>query len=253
MVSTALVFIITPGLGFFSAGMVGKQNALSTLMSAMLSVSIVSIQWFIWGYSLSLSTSDSHFIGDLRWAGLVDVVTGSPHPVASSIPHVVFMMFQCMFACIAPAMAFGGAVERIRLVPYCVFIFVWSTLVYDVVAYWTSAPQGWFKFIGGLDYAGGTPIHIASGFAGVTFSYFVGPRKNASRPHNITYVIFGTCLTWFGWLGFNGGSALGANARAGNAMLVTNLTAAWSGIVWTLAEYSDTHKISSVGFCNGVF
>ena len=203
-----------PGLGYFYSGLARHKNALSLLFLSVLSMAVVSIQWYVWGYSLAFSATGGSFVGNLQNAFLMQIFidgeqtySGLPH-----IPEAVFMVYQGMFAAITPAVAFGSAAERIRVLPCAVFLFLWSTLVYDFVAYWTWAPAGWLRVLGSYDFAGGTPVHISSGAAGLAFALVTGKRidygKEPYRPHNLSSVFLGTALLWFG---FNGGSALGAN------------------------------------------
>jgi len=228
------------------------------ILVVVLCMAVVSIQWWIWGYSLAFSpgvkTDDSgwRFIGDLDHAFFIDV-WDQPIPM-TTVPMLLFAIFQCMFAAITPALALGSAAERGRIVPMIVFTFIWSTLVYDVIACWTWNAAGWSNLMGGLDFAGGTPVHISSGAASLAYCIIVGKRTgNAAefKPHNIANVVLGTGLLWFGWFGFNGGSALAANMRAVMAIVVTNLAAAAGGLTWALIDYIRERKLSALGFCSG--
>ncbi|KAF9456963.1 ammonium transporter [Collybia nuda] len=256
LASTALVWIMIPGLGFFYSGLLRRKNALSMIFTSMMAIGVVSFQWFFWGYSLAFSDTASKFIGDLQYFGLKGVLA-QPSQGSTRIPALVFCVYQLMFAAITPAIAIGAIAERGRLGPLLVFIFAWSTLVYDPIACWTWNPQGWSFIMGGLDFAGGTPVHISSGTAALAISIYLGKRRGygtarlAYKPHNTTYVVLGTVLLWFGWFGFNGGSALSANLRAAQACIVTNLAASVGGLTWMFWDYRLERKWSAVGFCSG--
>jgi len=256
LVSMALVFIMIPGVGFFYSGLLRRKNALSMIFMSMLSVAMVSFQWFFWGFSLAFSDTASPFIGNLKYFALKGVLA-QPSVGSSRIPSLVFCIYQCMFAAITPCIALGAIAERGRLGPILVFLFVWSTLVYDPIACWTWNPNGWSFKRGIMDFAGGTPVHISSGTAALAISIYLGKRKGygterlAYKPQNTTYVILGTVFLWFGWFGFNGGSALSANLRAVQASIVTNLAASFSGLTWMLWDYRLERKWSAVGFCSG--
>jgi Amt family ammonium transporter len=254
--STALVWIMIPGVGFFYSGLLRRKNALSMIYFSMMALAVVSFQWFFWGYSLTFSEGASSYIGDLKYFSLQGV--HDQHFVNSKpIPPLVFCVYELMFAAFTPVLALGGFAERCRLGPVAVFVFVWSTLVYDPIACWTWNPNGWSFKMGGLDWAGGTPVHISSGAAALAICIYLGPRAGygteslAYKPHNITYVVLGTVLLWFGWFGFNGGSALSANLRAAQACIVTNLAASVGGLTWMLWDYRIGRKWSAVGFCSG--
>jgi Amt family ammonium transporter len=197
------------------------------------------LQWFFWGYSLAFSETGNAYIGDLKYFGMKDVLD-QPSMGSSRIPALLFSVYQLMFAAITPMIALGAVAERGRLGPLLVFVFVWSTIVYDPIACWTWSGNGWSFILGGLDFAGGTPVHISSGTAALAISIFLGKRRGygterlAYKPHNTTYVVLGTVFLWFGWFGFNGGSALAANLRAIQACIVTNLAASVGGLTWML-------------------
>jgi Amt family ammonium transporter len=256
LASTALVWIMIPGVGYFYSGLLRRKNALSMIWLSMISVAVVSFQWFFWGYSLAFSDGASKYIGDLKYFALQGVVD-APSPGSSRVPAIVFCVFQLMFAAITPILAVGAIAERGRLGPMIVFIFLWTTLVYDPIACWTWNPKGWSYIMGGLDFAGGTPVHISSGTAALAISIYLGPRRGygterlAYKPHNTSYVVLGTVLLWFGWFGFNGGSALAANLRAAQACIVTNLAASVGGLTWMAWDYRLERKWSAVGFCSG--
>ncbi|KAI1642887.1 ammonium transporter [Daldinia loculata] len=257
MTCAALVLLMVPGVGFFYSGLARRKSALSLIMLAMLSIAVVDFQWFFWGYSLTFSHTGSSFIGDLSNFGLMKTLA-QPSVGSTKIPDLLFCLYQGMFAAITPALAIGAAVDRARVLPCIVFMFIWATIVYDPIAYWTWNANGWSFKMGGLDFAGGTPVHISSGAAALAFSVMIGKRtgyaKSAGlpyRPHNITHIVLGTVFLWVGWFGFNGGSALAANMRAVMACIVTHLAASVGGITWTLLDYRLEKKWSVVGFCSG--
>jgi len=256
LASTALVWIMIPGVGFFYSGLLRRKNALSMIYLSMMTVAVVSFQWFFWGYSLAFSDGASKYIGDLKYFALQGV-DETPSVGSTRVPAIVYCVYQLMFAAITPILAIGAVAERGRLGPLMVFVFVWSTLVYDPIACWTWNPKGWSFILGGLDFAGGTPVHISSGTAALAISIYLGKRRGygterlAYKPHNTSYVILGTVFLWFGWFGFNGGSALSANMRAANACIITNLAASVSGLTWMAWDWRIERKWSAVGFCSG--
>jgi len=254
--STALVWLMIPGVGFFYSGLLRRKNALSMIYLSMMCVAVVSFQWFFWGFSLAFSETGTPYIGDLKYFALRGVLA-APSMGNPRIPSIVFCVYQLMFAAITPILAIGAVAERGRLGPLLVFVFVWSTLVYDPLACMTWNSNGWSFSHGGLDFAGGTPVHISSGTAALAISIYLGKRRGygteslAYKPHNTTYVVLGTVFLWFGWFGFNGGSALSANMRAAQACIVTNLSASVGGLTWMLWDYRLERKWSAVGFCSG--
>ncbi|KAH6655214.1 ammonium transporter AmtB-like domain-containing protein [Truncatella angustata] len=258
MTSSALVLLMIPGVGFFYSGLARRKSALSLIWLTMMSVALIMFQWFFWGYSLAFThTGNNPFIGNLDNFGLKDVL-GAPSVGSTKVPDILFCLFQGMFAAITPALAIGAAVDRARMLPCIVFMLVWSTIVYDPIAYWTWNSAGWSFIMGGLDFAGGTPVHISSGAAALAYSLMLGKRTGYSssaglpyRPHNVTHVILGTVFLWVGWFGFNGGSALAANLRAVMACIVTHIAASVGGITWCLLDYRLERKWSAVGFCSG--
>lgn len=256
LTSTALVWLMIPGVGFFYSGMARRKSALALIWLSCASVAIVSLQWFIWGYSLAFSHTAGKFIGNLDNAFLRNVQF-EPSVGGPKIPDIVYMVYQLMFAAITPALAIGATAERGRMLPACVFMFVWATLVYDPIACWTWNPNGWVYLLGGLDFAGGTPVHISSGAAALAYSVILGKRRGYGtaelnyRPQNTSYMILGTVFLWFGWFGFNGGSALAANVRAAMACTVTNLAASVGGITWVAWDYRLEKKMTAAGFCSG--
>jgi len=254
LTSTALVMIMVPGVGYFYSGLARSKNALSLIMLSMLSLAVVSFQWWLWGYSLAFNTDGGPFLGTLNNAFMMNV-RDDVSTTATGLTSMLFAIFQGMFAAITPALAIGSAAERGRILPTIVFIFIWSTIVYDPIACWTWNPNGWAFKLGVLDFAGGTPVHISSGAAALAYCLIVGKRHGHGtdefKPHNVANVVLGTVFLWFGWFGFNGGSAGNATARAAMASCVTNIAASVGGITWMLLDYRLERKLSVVGFCSG--
>ncbi|KAJ3501872.1 hypothetical protein NLJ89_g9144 [Agrocybe chaxingu] len=257
LTSTALVWLMIPGVGFFYSGLLRRKNALSLIYMGMITLATVALQWFFWGFSLAFSDTASPFIGDLQHFGLKGILE-KPSIGSHRVPALVFCIYQLMFAAFTPMLAVGAFAERSHLGPLLAFVFAWSTLVYDPIACWTWNKNGWAKKLGGLDFAGGTPVHISSGTAALAISIYLGKRKGygtdslAFKPHNATYVILGTIFLCFGWFGFNGGSALAANLRAAQACVVTSIAGSAGGLTWMLWDYRIEKKWSAVGFCSGV-
>eukprot|EP00158_Paraphelidium_tribonemae_P007236 Partr_v1_DN28163_c0_g1_i2_m55913 putative Ammonium transporter len=256
LMSSAMVMLMIPGLGYFYSGLAQHKNALSLIFLSMISLAVVSVQWFLWGYSLAFG-SGGPFIGNLDNAFYLGLFDGTGYLFTGivNIPGVAFMVYQGMFAAITPALAIGAACERTRIIPLIVFIFLWSTLVYDFIAYWTWSASGFLRIMGSLDFAGGTPVHISSGAAAVAYSLVTGKRDGHGRelykPHNLSSVFLGTALLWFGWFGFNGGSALAASQNAVLALVNTNLSAASGALTWCIIEYRTRKKFSAFAFCCG--
>jgi len=257
LTSTALVLLMIPGVGFFYSGLARRKSALSLLWLSVMSTAVVSFQWFFWGYSLAFSHNAGKFIGALDNFGLKGVLA-APSVGSPRIPDILFCLYQGMFAAITVALAVGAVAERGRMLPCIIYMFIWTTIIYDPIACWTWNPHGWVYLKGGLDFAGGTPVHIASGCAALAYSYMLGKRRGHGtqelnyRPHNVTHIVTGTVFLWVGWFGFNAGSALSANLRAIMAAIVTNLAACVGGITWCLVDYRLEGKWSTVGFCSGV-
>ncbi|MBW0518852.1 hypothetical protein O181_058567 [Austropuccinia psidii MF-1] len=254
--SSALVMIMTPGLGFFYSGLLRRKNALSMLFLSLAAYALISFQWFFWGYSLSFAPDASRFIGTLSQFGLMNVDL-QPSIASPKIPTLAFAFYQMMFATITAAIVLGAIAERGRIAPALVFILIWITIVYNPIACWTWNPQGWSAVLGTLDFAGGGPVHMSSGTAALAYSIWLGKRRGygteklAYKPHNVSHVVLGTALLWFGWFGFNGGSALAVNLRAFQAVMVTNTSAAVGGLTWLILDYFQEKKWSPVGFCAG--
>lgn len=257
LASTALVMLMSPGVGYLYSGLLRRKNALSMLYLSLAVYCVVTFQWFFWGYSLAFSPTSGKFIGNLQAFGMMGVLD-APSPGSAKIPTIVYAIYQSMFAAITPVLAIGGSAERGRLGPLLVFVFIWSTLVYDPIACSTWNPSGWAYQLGALDFAGGGPVHMTSGTASLAMSIYLGKRRGygtaklAYRPHSVSHVVLGTTLLWFGWFGFNGGSALAANMRAAQASIATNLAAATGGLTWLLIDWYYSRRWSAVSLCSGI-
>jgi Amt family ammonium transporter len=255
LISAALVMLMTPGLALFYGGMVRKKNVLGTIMQSFIIVALVSVQWALWGYSLSFGPDVHHFIGDLSWFGLNNVGQ-TPNPdYAATITHQVFMVFQMMFAVITPALITGAVAERFKFKTFLVFTLLWCTFVYDPIAHWVWGVGGWIHNMGALDFAGGTVVHISSGIAALAAALIVGKRKGYLKvpmpPHNLTMTLLGAALLWFGWFGFNAGSAVASNGLAGTAFVVTHLATAAAALAWMTAEWIHRKKPTVLGAASG--
>lgn len=258
LVSTCLVFIMVPGIGFFYSGLLRRKNALSMLWMALAVMAVASFEWFFWGFSLAFSDTASSFIGNLKHFGLIHV--DMQHSSGgTTIPQLVYCVYQMMFAVLTPVIMCGAFADRARLAPILLFVFCWCTIVYNPIACWTwNSDHGWSNKMGGLDYAGGTPVHISSGTAALVISIYLGRRHGygteqlAYRPNNVTYVVLGTILLWFGWFGFNGGSGIGADLRAAQAIMLSHIAACVGGLTWMLWDWRLERKFSAVSLCSGV-
>src|SRR4051812_17366876 len=257
LVATALVMLMTPALGFFYGGLVRRKNVLSTIMHSFFILALISVQWVLWGYSLSFGPDlgGLGIIGGLDWVGL-NGVGGEPNPdYAKTVPHQAFMVFQMMFAVITPALITGAFAERKRFKAFVIFSLLWATLVYDPVAHWVWGNGGWLKGLGALDFAGGTVVHITSGVSALVAALVLGPRmglgNEAMDPHDLTMTVLGAGLLWFGWFGFNAGSALGANELATNAFVVTNTAAAMAALTWMTVSWAHHGRPSVLGAAAG--
>ncbi|KAK4111874.1 ammonium transporter [Canariomyces notabilis] len=257
IITSALVLLMVPGVGFFYSGLARRKSALSLIWVSIMAAAVTTFQWFFWGFSLTFSRAASGYIGDLSHFGFRNVLA-HPSIGSSRIPDLLFAIYQGMFAAVTVALATGAVAERGRMLPCVIFMFIWSTIVYDPIACWTWNPSGWSNRLGGLDFAGGTPVHIASGTAALAYSMMLGKRRGHGthelnyRPHNVTHIVIGTVFLWIGWFGFNPGSALSANMRAVLAAVVSNLAACVGGITWCVLDYRLERKWSTVGFCSGV-
>ncbi|MCM0001854.1 MULTISPECIES: ammonium transporter [Bacillus cereus group] len=253
-VATVMVMLMTPGLALFYGGMVRSKNVLSTTMHSYSAMAIVSIQWILIGYSLSFGPDWHGLIGTFDWFGL-NGVSYAPNPDYSfTIPHNLFMMFQLMFAILTPALISGAFAERMRFSAFLIFILLWTTIVYNPVAHWVWGVGGWLRELGALDFAGGNVVHITSGVAGLVLAIFLGKRKNinGSSPHHLPFTMLGAGLLWFGWFGFNVGSALSLNDVALTTFINTNIAAAASALTWMLSEWFFQSKPTAMGAACGV-
>jgi ammonium transporter, Amt family len=256
LTSSALVLLMTvPGLALFYAGMVRRKNVLATLMHSFILAALISVQWALWGYSLAFSPWHA-LVGGLQWAGLAGVSATEPYAAYSAtIPHQAYMVFQCMFAVITPALITGGFAERISFKGFLIFSLLWATLIYDPLAHWVWGEGGWIHQMGALDFAGGTVVHISSGVSALAAVLMVGRRQGYPRerilPNNLTLTVTGAGLLWVGWFGFNAGSALAANGLAVSAFVATNLGAAAATLSWVVAEWAWVGKPTVLGAASG--
>jgi ammonium transporter, Amt family len=242
LISTVLVFVMTPGLAFFYGGLVRRKNVLSVLMQCFIIMCVISLQWVLYGYSLAFGPDTGWgIIGSLEWAGLKGVGGAPNADYAATIPHLVFMIFQAMFAIITPALIIGAFAERVKFSSFLVMTILWATLVYDPLAHWVWGMGGWMRKLGALDFAGGIVVHVSSGISALVMAIMLGKRvgyaREPFRPHNLPFTVLGGALLWFGWFGFNAGSALAANELAANAFVTTNTATAAAGLTWALIEW----------------
>jgi Amt family ammonium transporter len=253
LVSTALVLLMLPGLALFYGGLVRARATLNTLMMSFVAVAIVTVQWVLFGYSLAFSKGG--FVGGLEWIGLA-TISSSAGPYSATIPHFAFIAFQSLFAGLAVALISGAAVERIRFSAYIAFTILWTTFVYDPLAHWVWATDGWLRQLGAVDFAGGTVVHIAAGTAALVAAMVLGRRRDVGRtpllPHNVPFTLIGAGLLWVGWFGFNGGSALAADGIAATAVITTHAAAAAALVVWLLLDVWRSGQATAVGGATGV-
>jgi Amt family ammonium transporter len=254
LISAALVMLMTPGLAFFYGGLVRRKNYLSVLMQCFIALAVISVQWVLFGYSLSFGPGNG-FIGSLKWFGL-NGVGFDPYPAyGATIPHQAFMIFQAMFAIITPALIIGAFAERMKFSAYLIFTVLWATFVYDPIAHWVWGVGGWLRNMGVLDFAGGTVVHINAGIAALATALIIGKRscydKYAIAPHNLPFSVLGAGLLWFGWFGFNAGSALAANGVAVNAFVVTNTAGAAAALTWALIDWKINGNPTMLGVITG--
>jgi Amt family ammonium transporter len=255
LISTALVLLMTPALAFFYGGMVRKKNVLSTIMMSFGILCLVSVLWVIYGYTLSFGPDYGGLIGNLDWFGLLGVGQSPSSVYATTVPHLAFMAYQATFAIIAVALWTGAAVERIKFNSLLVFAALWFTLVYCPVAHWIWGSGGWLARLGALDFAGGTVVHVNAGISALALALVLGPRKGFAEketmePNNIPFVILGAGLLWFGWFGFNAGSALSAGGLASSAFIATNTAAAAAGFTWMILGWIH-RRPSALGAATG--
>jgi ammonium transporter, Amt family len=258
LVATALVLLMTPGLAYFYGGMVNAKNVISTMLQSFIAMGVISVLWVVVGYSLSFGSSIGGFIGNpfdhFMFKGVLD---GKPWSLAPTIPLVVFAFFQLKFAVITPALVTGSLAERINFKSYVLFMILFSLFIYAPLAHMTWHPEGFLFKMGVLDFAGGTVVHMSAGWAALAGAIYLKRRRSHVEgsflpPANIPYVLLGTGLLWFGWFGFNAGSAVGAGTLAASAFATTNTAAAAAGIAWVLFDAAKGKKVSALGFCIGV-
>ncbi len=254
LLSAGLVMLMTPGLAFFYGGMVRRKNVLGVLMQCLTALCVLTLQWVLIGYSLSFAPGNG-FWGGLQWLGLRGVGLEPNADYAATIPHQAFMIYQAMFAIITPALIIGAFAERMKFSAFLLFTLLWATFVYNPVCHWIWGTGGWLKNMGVLDFAGGIVVHVNAGIAALVTAIVIGKRKNYGHkpvpPHNIPFVILGTGLLWFGWFGFNAGSALAANGLAVNAFVVTHIAAAAGGLSWAVIEWLANGRPTIFGTASG--
>jgi Amt family ammonium transporter len=256
LISSALVLMMTiPGLALFYGGLVRKKNVLSVLMQCFMITCLISVQWMLWGYSLSFGPDIKGWIGSLDWAGLKGVGVLANADYAATIPHQAFMIFQMMFAIITPALIIGAFAERMKFLPFVVFTLLWATFVYDPVCHWVWGVGGFIRKMGALDFAGGTVVHINAGVAALVAALVLGKRigypNKMSPPHNLPFSVVGAGLLWVGWFGFNAGSALSANGLATSAFVATHVATAMAGLAWAVMDMIFNKRPTVLGVISG--
>jgi len=255
LMSAALVMLMTPGLALFYGGMVRNKNVLGTIMQSFIILGIITFEWVLWGYSMSFGPDHGSIIGGLDWFGLKDVGMDPSPDYGSTIPHLAFMIFQCMFAILTPALITGAFAERLKFTALLLFILLWGTFVYNPLAHWVWGVGGWMGKMGALDFAGGTVVHISSGISALAAALIVGKRlgygSTAYIPHNVPMTITGAAILWFGWFGFNAGSALACNGLAANAFVVTHIASAMAALSWMFMEWWHRGKPTTLGAASG--
>jgi Amt family ammonium transporter len=255
LASAALVMLMTPALGFFYGGLVRRKNVLATIMHSFFILALISVQWVLWGYSLAFGPDHGGLIGGLDWLTLKGVGQAPNPDYAATVPALAFMVFQMMFAVITPALITGAFAERKRFKAFVVFTLLWATLVYDPVAHWVWGTGGWLRTLGTLDFAGGTVVHITSGVSALVAALVLGRRRGYGtepiEPHDATMVVLGASLLWFGWFGFNAGSALSSGGLAANAFVVTNTAAAMAALTWMTVSWLHKGAPSVLGAAAG--
>ncbi|SDN96403.1 ammonium transporter, Amt family [Desulfonauticus submarinus] len=255
LISAGLVLLMTPGLALFYGGMVRKKNVLGTILQSFILIALISFEWVYLGYSMSFGPDIKGIVGSLAWFGLKGVGLSPSPDYASTIPQIVFMIYQCMFAIITPALITGAFAERVRFAPFLIFSLLWAILVYNPVCHWVWGAGGWLKAKGVLDFAGGLVVHLTCGAAALAAVMVLGPRKGFGKenfiPHNLPMTLLGTGLLWFGWFGFNAGSALAANGVAASAFVATHLGGMAGMAMWILIEWLHTGKPTTLGAASG--
>jgi ammonium transporter, Amt family len=255
LISAALVMLMTPGLALFYGGMVRTKNVLGTIMQSFMVIALISVQWMLLGYSLSFGPTVGGIIGDLSWVGLKGVGLVPNPDYAETVPHQAFMIYQGMFAVITPALLMGAIAERMKFKAFFVFTLLWSTLVYDPIAHWVWGAGGWIRQMGGLDFAGGIVVHISSGVSALAAALLMGRRKGFGTepmaPHNLPMTITGVGILWFGWFGFNAGSAITSGMLSTSAFVVTHMAGAAGALSWALVEWIYKGKPTTLGIASG--
>lgn len=255
LISTALVMLMTPGLALFYGGMVRAKNVLGTIMQSFTIMALISVQWVLWGYSLAFAPTIGHIIGNFSWLGLQGVGLDPNPEYAATVPHQAFMIFQGMFAVITPALITGAFAERKKFSAFLIFTLLWATFVYDPIAHWVWGTGGWLRSLGALDFAGGTVVHISSGAAALAAALVIGKRRGFGSepmpPHNLVLTILGTGILWFGWFGFNAGSAITSGALSTNAFVVTNTACAAAALSWMTVDWFLRGKPTALGVASG--
>jgi Amt family ammonium transporter len=256
LISAALVMFMTVGLAFFYGGLVRRKNILSILMQCFMALCLVTLQWVIVGYSLSFGPDVHGSIGSFAWAFLRGVGQDANADYAATVPHQAFMIYQCMFAVITPGLILGAFAERMRFSAYCVFTLLWATLVYDPVAHWVWGLGGYLRNSGALDFAGGTVVHVNAGVAALVAALVLGKRrgypKHVAHPHNLPLAVIGAGILWFGWFGFNAGSALTSGGLAASAFVATHVAAAAAGLTWAVLDWVLNKRPTVLGMITGV-
>ncbi len=255
LVSAALVMLMTPGLALFYGGMVRRKNILGTIMQSFIIIGLVSVEWVLVGYSFAFGPDRGGIIGDLSWFALAGV-GGQPFKAyAATVPHQAFMVYQMMFAVITPALITGAFAERFRFSTFLVFTLLWALLVYNPVAHWVWGVGGWLRKLGALDFAGGTVVHITSGVSALAAALVIGKRKGYGAenlaPHNLPMTVLGAAILWFGWFGFNAGSALAAGDLSASAFVATHSAAAMATLSWVFTEWIHRGKPTVLGAASG--
>lgn len=255
LLSAALVMLMTPGLAMFYGGMVRRKNVLATIMQSFVAIAVVSIQWILFGYSLSFGPDFHGIIGSLGWAGLSGVGVAPNVDYAPTVPHIAFMIYQAMFAVITPALISGAFAERMKFSAFIAFTIIWSTIVYDPVAHWVWGVGGWLRELGVMDFAGGIVVHVTSGISALAAAVIIGKRKGylheTIMPHNLPMTVIGAGLLWFGWFGFNAGSALSSGALSAMAFVVTHTSAVAATLTWVVIEWIHRGKPTIFGAATG--
>jgi len=255
LISAALVLLMTPGLALFYGGMVRGKNVLGTIMQSFFLIALISMEWVALGYSMSFGPDVAGLTGNLAWAWVTGVGAAPNADYAATIPHSVFMIYQCMFAVITPALITGAFAERVRFAPFLVFSLLWAVLVYNPVCHWVWGAGGWLKLMGVVDFAGGLVVHLTCGVAALAAVFVIGPRREYGRrqffPHNLPMTLLGTGLLWFGWFGFNGGSALAADGVAATAFVATHMGGMAGMAMWIIVEWWHRGKPTTLGAASG--